>query len=249
MSKTGSYISKKIGQAIGAYDMIADGDRILVAVSGGKDSFTLLKLLRERQRWAPVAYTLHAAYVETENTCDSLIIKKYLARFCTEMDVTYTVKTVTIDYDDKKTNCFWCSWNKRKILFDLAQEIGYNKIALGHHKDDIVETVLLNMFFVGNFSTMNPKQELFEGKVTLIRPLVYCEEKHTEAFAKECDFPFIRCGCAHINDSNRQYIKQFISEAQKRSPDIKENIFNSMNRIRSDYIDIRNDTSHTKSYA
>jgi len=140
--------------------------------------------------------------------------------------------------DEGKTSCFWCSWNRRKALFEIADKLTCNKVALGHHKDDIVETTLMNIIYRGEVSTMNPKQELFDGKITIIRPLCYVEEKMTRAFAKENGFPGHSCSCPFGRDSRRRYIKDFITETGKSTPriNIRTNIFNSISRIREEYL-------------
>ena len=238
LSRLGSQISNKIGKAIGAYNLIEAGDKILIGISGGKDSLTLLTLLKERQRWAPVKYDLHAAYISSNAYRGDAAHKKALKKIFEELEIPYSFDKISIQYEKKKANCFWCSWNRRKALFDLAEELECNKLALGHHKDDIVETTLLNMFFLGDFSTMNPRQEIFEGKLVIIRPLVYCEEKETAKFAHESNFPTLGRTCPYGLDTNRKYIKSLINSTQKRIPVIKNNIFRSISRIREDYINI-----------
>src|SRR4030042_4994572 len=170
------FISSMIGKAIGDYNLIADKDRILIAVSGGKDSLTLLKLLMERKKWSPAHYELYAAHIETDFYCSSCVHKGTLDKIFKEIGIEYVFRKITVLDKEKKTNCFWCSWNRRKTLFEIARDFGCNKVALGHHKDDIAETTLLNLLFKGEFSTMNPRQELFGGKIVIIRPLCYVEE-------------------------------------------------------------------------
>ncbi len=166
LSKTGAYISNRIGKAIADYDLIEDGDRILVAVSGGKDSLTMLKLLAERRKWAPVRYELIAMHVETEFRCAGCVHTKLLKDFFKGNKVRYYFKKIKLGgRKGGKSSCFWCSWNRRKALFLAADKFKCNKVALGHHKDDIIETLLLNIFFQGEFAAMNPAQELFGGKL------------------------------------------------------------------------------------
>ncbi|MBU2258325.1 MAG: tRNA 2-thiocytidine(32) synthetase TtcA, partial [Candidatus Omnitrophica bacterium] len=166
------YISKRMGRAIGDYDLIQDGDKIVVAVSGGKDSLSLLKILADRRSFVPVKYEIMAVHVDMGYPCHH---PKILAEYFKKLGVEYHVEKIDIlqGKSRKDISCFWCSWNRRKALFKAADRFNFNKVALGHHKDDIVETILMNMFFQGEISAMSPKQVLFDGKITIIRPLAY----------------------------------------------------------------------------
>ncbi|MFH0839706.1 MAG: ATP-binding protein [Candidatus Omnitrophota bacterium] len=239
LTNTGFFISSKIGKAIKDYNLIEDGDKILIAVSGGKDSLTLLKLLHERKRWAPVKFDIIAAHIETDFKCAGCAHRNVLSGTFKDMGAKYLFKKIKILDKDKNTSCFWCSWNRRKALFKMADKNGCNKVAFGHHKDDIIETTLLNLFFQGEFSTMNPRQELFNGGMTVIRPLCYVEERMIKKFAKENGFPKQLCRCPNSYDSNRRYLKGFIKRMEKRSPHIRTNIFRSVARIKREYIDLK----------
>ena len=240
-TKTGHTISARIGKAIGDYSLIEKGDRILIAVSGGKDSLTLLKLLRQRQRWSPVRYEIFAAHIQTDFVCASCTHTDVLEKLFEGMGIEYRMRKIKVLDKNKKTSCFWCSWNRRKALFEIAGKLGCTKLALGHHKDDIVETTLLNLLFQGEFSTMNPRQELFSGELAIIRPLCYVEEYHIKKFAKENEFPSKLCKCPFGQDSKRKLIKEFISDTERKSPrtNIKTNIFKSLSRIRTDRINVK----------
>lgn len=234
-------IQTKIGHAINDYKLIENGDKILFAVSGGKDSLTMLKLLKERQQWAPVKYDIYAVNIETDFSCGSCTPKDVLSRIFSEWAVPYEFANIKVLDENKKTNCFWCSWNRRKCLFEIADRLGCAKIALGHHKDDIIETTLLNILFQGSISTMNPKQELFKGQKTIIRPLCYVDEDLIIQFAKEQDFPGKLCLCPFGENSKRKYMKKLISDIQKKVPgtNIKTNIFKSIARVKEDYIGLK----------
>ena len=195
LSKTGQKINSAIGKAISDYDLINDGDKILVAVSGGKDSLTLLTLLKKIQSWAPVKFELFAAHVTTDFHCSSCTHAGTLTDFFDSLGISHKFAHVEVLDEKGDTNCFWCSWNKRKALFEMAESLGCSKVAFGHHKDDIAETMLMNLFFRGEISVMNPRQELFGGKITIIRPLSYVEEDVIEVFAKENEFPSKLCKC------------------------------------------------------
>jgi len=241
LTEIGHHISKRIGKAIGDYNLIEEGDRILVAVSGGKDSYTLLKLLRERQKWSPVKFDLVVAHIETDFVCAGCVHKETMRKVFQDMGVKYIFRSIKILSKKREVSCFWCSWNRRKTLFEIAQEAGCQKVALGHHKDDIIETTHLNLFFQGEFSSMNPRQELFAGKIIIIRPLCYVEEKTIKKFAKESEYPEQTCKCPNSLRSNRTYVKKIIGELEKRSPDLKTNIFKSISRIKKEYLNIDHD--------
>ncbi|MFH1753894.1 MAG: ATP-binding protein [Candidatus Omnitrophota bacterium] len=237
LSAKGRYISNKIGKAIADYNLIEDNDRILVAVSGGKDSLTLLKLLSERQRWAPVRFELFAAHVITDHRCAGCVHKDRLTKVFDDLSCPYRFLDVRLkNGKEKKVSCFWCAWNRRKALFNLADELGFNKIALGHHKDDFVETILLNLFYNGEISSMNAGQPLFKGKITLIRPLVYVEEETIKAYAQESGFHQQVCRCPNAKTSKRALMKKLIPQLEKDPKLVKSNIFMAPSRIRDEYL-------------
>jgi tRNA 2-thiocytidine biosynthesis protein TtcA len=229
------YISKGMGKAIMDYDMIAANDKILVAVSGGKDSLTLLRVLNDRRKFVPIKYDLLAVHVDMGYPCQH---PKTLAEYFKKMGIDYHIEKIDIlkGKSRKEISCFWCSWNRRKALFETAVRLGCTKVALGHHLDDIVETVLLNLFFRGEISTMRPKQELFKGKITLIRPLAYVEEDLIRKFSKDLDFPHHKCACPNSITSQRTKIEKIIRDLSKITPDIKKNIFRSVKRVKHDYL-------------
>jgi tRNA(Ile)-lysidine synthase TilS/MesJ len=188
LSPLGIKINSRVGKAINDYRLIEHGDKILVAVSGGKDSLTLLSFLAGILKWAPVKYELFAAHIKTDFHCASCTHNEVLTEFFEKAGVKYLFKEVKVLDENNRTSCFWCSWNKRKALFEAAAELGCNKIAFGHHKDDIVETILMNLILKGEIAAMNPCQSMFGGKMTIIRPLCLVEEKMIKDFAKEAGF-------------------------------------------------------------
>ena len=229
------FLSKKVGKAIMDYKMLEDGDKILVAVSGGKDSLTLLKILEQRRSFVPIKYELIAVHVDMGYKC---IHPKMLEKYFKKNKHAYRFKKLNIlkDTPREKMTCFWCAWNRRKALFDTANKLGCNKVALGHHKDDIVQTFLLNLVFQGEISTMSPRQELFDGKIVLIRPLAYVEEKDCERFAKENSFPIPHCRCPNAGKTQRSQVAKLIKQIEKMSPNFKTNIFRSLKRIKREYL-------------
>ena len=229
------YISKRVGKAITDYDMLAKGDKIAVAVSGGKDSLTLLKVLNDRKAFAPIKYTLVAVHIDLGYPC---MHPKILGEYFKSQSINYQVEKVDIlkGKTRKDISCFWCSWNRRKALFQAANRLGCTKVALGHHKDDIIETILMNLFFHGEISAMSPRQELFKGKIILIRPLAYVEEDMITRAALEAGFPHQKCACPNSLTSSRTKITNIIKEMERACPDVKTNIFRSVQRIKKDYL-------------
>ncbi len=229
------FLSKKVGKAIMDYKMLDDGDKILVAVSGGKDSLTLLKILDQRRAFVPIKYELVAVHVDMGYKC---IHPRKLEKYFKENGYNYHFKKVDILKNTKREdlNCFWCSWNRRKALFETAKELGCNKVALGHHKDDIVQTFLLNLVFQGEISTMSPRQELFNGEIVIIRPLAYIDEKDCGRFAKDNKFPLPHCSCPNSGKTQRDQVAKLIKQIEKMSPNFKTNIFRSLQRIKKDYL-------------
>lgn len=233
--RTSYFLSKKVGKALTDYDMIQDGDKILVAVSGGKDSLALLKVLEDRRSFVPVKYELLAVHVDMGYRC---VHPKILANYFKKEGYKYRIKKIDIlkGKDRSSITCFWCSWNRRKALFETADKFGCNKIALGHHKDDIIETILLNLFFNGEISAMSPKQQLFKGKITIIRPFAYVEEKEIVRFSRQINFSHPRCKCPNSDTSNRAKMGHVIDDLRKICPNVKTNIFRSLSRIKKDYL-------------
>jgi tRNA 2-thiocytidine biosynthesis protein TtcA len=230
------FISKKVGQAISDYGMLQDKDKIIVAVSGGKDSLTLLKMLKYRQTFVPIRFDIMAVHIDLGYPC---MHPKLLGNFLEKQGINYHIEKVDILRGKTRADitCFWCAWNRRKALFQVADKMGYNKVALGHHFDDIVETVLLNLFYQGQISAMKPLQELFDGKITIIRPLAYVEEKEIIKFTRlSGDFPHEKCSCPNSVDSKRTMIEKVIKEVSRGCPHVKKNIFKSVKRIKQDYL-------------
>jgi len=229
------YISKRIGKAMTDYDMLAEGDKVAVAVSGGKDSLTLLRILNDRRSFVPVKYELLAVHVDMGYPCHH---PQILRRYFRQIGVKYHIEKIDILKGKKRQDisCFWCSWNRRKALFEAAARFGCTKVAFGHHKDDIVETILLNLFFNGEISAMSPRQELFKGKIVIIRPLAYVEEAMIERFAKTAGFPHQKCACPNSVTSRRTKVAGIIRDLEKVCPDVKTNIFRGIKRIKKDYL-------------
>jgi len=242
MSQSISAADKRVqgllGKAVREYDLINNGDRVAVAVSGGKDSMALLYMLKERLNWVPIHYDLLAVHLDMgfEGTQPHLI-----EQGCRQIGVPFYMEKT--DYgikahgpDNKENPCFLCSWLRRKHLFQLAKNLSFSKIAFGHNKDDIIETLFLNMFFSGELSTMLPKQSLFKGNLTIIRPLALLEEKRIKQFSVRKGLPEIINPCPSASKSARKDIKEFLSVFYARNRKIKGNIFHALSHVRPDYL-------------
>jgi len=229
------YISKKCGRAIMDYRMLEDGDKVMVAVSGGKDSLTLLRILNDRRKFVPIKYSLIAVHIDMGYPESiSRQMKSYFKKIGVDFRV---VKSDELKKTGPKDiNCFWCSWNRRKVLFQTADKLGCTKVALGHHMDDIIETTLMNLFFQGEISTMAPKQELFKGKIVIIRPMAYVEEREISGFAKSEKLRVYSCKCPHSELSQRFMMSKIVSQVKRTCPEVKKNIFRSLRRIKKDYL-------------
>jgi len=194
-----------------------------------------LRVLNDRRSFVPIKYELLAVHIDMGYPCQN---PKLLAKYFEKMGVNYHIEKIDIlkGKSRKEISCFWCAWNRRKALFEVADRFGCNKVALGHHHDDIIETILLNLFFQGEISAMSPKQELFKGKITLIRPLAYVDEDMIQRFAKTLGFPHHKCVCPNSITSKRTKIEGIIRDLEKICPEVKKNIFRSVKRIKKDYL-------------
>ena len=232
------FLQKRIGQAIRDYDMIQKGDKICIAVSGGQDSLTLLKILSSKTVSIPLGYTLFACNIEMQGLGHNCQKKNMLKNIFEDLDIPYYFGKVNIESNIKRklNPCFWCSWNKRKAIFQASERFGCNKIAFGHHKDDIIETMLLNLLFKGEIATMNPKQVMFGGKITIIRPLCYTEKKEITIYAKAAGIPVQQCSCPYSDTSKRVFVRDIIDKAAKTSRVVKTNIFRAPSRVREGYL-------------
>ncbi len=231
-------IKRLIGKAINEYDMIFDGEKIAVGLSGGKDSLTLMWILTERLARIPISYELFAIYIDPgfENNYIHPL-KEYCGRMGYRLHVERTDFGIKAHSSENRENpCFLCSRLRRKRLFEIADEFGCKKLALGHHKDDIIETLFINMCYGGSISTMVPSQSLFNGKFTIIRPLSYIEEDTISRFARQKKFPMFHNSCPSEKKSKRYEMKQMLNTLYKSNRKIKGNIFRSLSNINEDYL-------------
>ena len=228
-------IRRNTGKAIADYNMIEDGDRIMVCLSGGKDSFTMLDILIGLKKSAPISFDLIAVNLDQKQPgFPSHILPEYLEKLGVEYKVveedTYSI--VQDKLVEGKTTCSLCSRLRRGILYRTAKELGATKIALGHHRDDILETMFLNMFYGGKLKGMPPKLVSDNGEHVVIRPLAYCREKDIIKYADLADYPIIPCNlCGSQPNMQRQNIKQMLNTWDTQFPGRIESMFTAMQNV------------------
>jgi len=218
------------------FRMIGDGDRIMVAVSGGKDSYTMLHLLRELTQKAPVRFSLHVVNIDQGHPgYPAERLTRYMASegydFRMVREDTYSIVKEKIP--DGKTFCSLCSRLRRGILYRVAHELGCNVIALGHHRDDVLQTLMLNLLFAGQLGAMPPKLAGDGGKVTVIRPLLYCAEEDIRAFSEAAGFPILPCDlCGSQDNLQRKIVGEMISDWERKRPGTKAVMLAALQNVR-----------------
>lgn len=234
-NKVRKRLRRLVGQAIADYNMIEEGDRVMVCLSGGKDSYTMLDILLQLQRSAPIEFEIIAVNLDQKQPdFPEEILPEYLesmgvAYYVLERDTYSVVRSVI---PEGKTTCGLCSRLRRGTLYGFAESIGAHKIALGHHRDDIVETLFLNMFFGGKLKAMPPKLLSDDRKNVVIRPLAYCKETDIEAYASYEAYPIIPCNlCGSQENLQRAEVKRMLRDWERQYPGRTETIFKSIRNV------------------
>jgi len=238
--KTEQRVRKLFEQALKRYSLIADGDRVLVALSGGKDSMSLLELLAMRSRVFKPRFEVEAAFVRMRNI-PYKNDEAYLRSFAESLGVRLYIFEKEFDEttDERHTHCFLCSWNRRKMLFKASQDLGCNKIALGHHRDDLMETALMNLTFEGKFHTMPPRLQMEKFPVEIIRPLCLMRESDLQAFADLRGYHQQAVRCPYEDDSHRADMKEMIAHFEVLNPEFAYTFFTAIERTFPEQHDLK----------
>ena len=219
------FLLKKVNKAARIYRLIGDGDRIAVAVSGGKDSLTLLRLLVAQRATQRLDVDLIAAHVVIEGATGAAERAEALQAHCHGLGVDYVAEPLPMNEGETwPLSCQRCAWNRRKALFTLADRLGCNKVALGHHEDDAAQTALMNLFHNGQLVGMSPTRPFFGGRFTLIRPLILTPEKEIAAFARRCGYPIGRVECPEAARSERARVADLLRQIEKQFPRVKRSL-------------------------
>ena len=235
LNKLHKRLRRGVGQAIADFGMIEDGDKIMVCLSGGKDSYTLLDILLNLQQSAPINFSIIAVNLDQKQPgFPADVLPNYLSSIGVDFKIV-TEDTYSIVKDkipEGKTTCSLCSRLRRGILYRTAKELGATKIALGHHRDDMLETLFLNMFYGGKMKSMPPKLISDNGEHIVIRPLAYCKEKDIEKYSVAKGFPIIPCNlCGSQDGLQRQVVKEMLQDWDKRFPGRIETMFQAMQNV------------------
>lgn len=230
-----SSIRKQFNKGCVDYHLLEDGDRILIGLSGGKDSLELVRLLSTRAKiWKPRIH-VEAAHIIIENIPYESEVE-YLKEFCKESGVKLHIIRNTFDEttDRRKSKCFLCSWTRRKTLFEYASTNGFNKIALGHHMDDILTTLLMNLTFESSLNTMMPSLKMQHYPITIIRPLCLVEEKHITALAEELHFRKQNKLCPYEKESKRAEMENIFRELERLNPEARYSMWSALMKNHAD---------------
>lgn len=226
-----SKILRSFREGVKEFQLVTPSDSILIGLSGGKDSLALLDLMGDMLRRSNKAFTLQALHVRMKGV-DYQTDTSYLRQQCERNKITYHERLVSFESDrnEKRTPCFLCSWNRRKTLFEVAQELGCNKIALGHHQDDILHTALMNLSFSGSFSTMPCKLKMHKMPLTIIRPLCKVREALLKEWAEEAEYqPLVKL-CPHERASKRTEVSELFEQLEVQNPEFRASLWNALQK-------------------
>jgi len=227
-------LMKKVNRAVYEFGMIEDGDRVAVALSGGKDSFSLLEVLRYRQRFVPERYSVMAVHVVGDARGPEMPPYPQFEEWLRSRGVEHLIRpSFVAEYEELPMSCERCTWNRRRTLFEMAKELGCNHVAFGHHLDDMAQTALLNLIFQGRNETMEPMRDYFEGELKLIRPLMYVPESELKRFAAAHEFPAPPPPCPRGEHTQRERMKELLAEMQRECRKVKHNLVRAALRSHS----------------
>jgi tRNA 2-thiocytidine biosynthesis protein TtcA len=230
--------AKSVGRGIRRFDMIGPGDRVLIGVSGGKDSLAMSLALTERKKWVPVEYELFAAQIEWREYPMSPEEKRAIDDFYASLGIPFSRIQASINPPTfrKAFSCYTCSRNRKRILFDEAARVGATKVALGHHLDDIAVTTMLNLLFRGEFSTMMPVQDFFGGKLQVIRPMCEVREAEVAKLARRLNLPSVPSRCPNAEKNQRGFVKGLLAQAAKVNRHAIPNLYAAAWNVNAEYL-------------
>lgn len=230
-------LKARLSKALETYQMIESGEKVLIGLSGGKDSLALTELLGLRSKIFNPRFELMAAHVSMSNIPYQADID-YLRAFAARFDIPFVHRTTSFDpsTDNRKSPCFLCSWSRRKMLFDIAKEHGCTKIALGHHQDDMIHTLLMNITFQGAFASMPPLLKMQKFDMTIIRPLCFMIESDLKAFADERVYHKQVKSCPYEKETYREDMKGVLRKLEQMNPQVRSSLWSSMTNIHHDYL-------------
>ncbi|HVZ71447.1 MAG TPA: tRNA 2-thiocytidine(32) synthetase TtcA [Polyangia bacterium] len=233
-------LTRDMGRALMDFHLLQEGDRLLVAMSGGKDSYAMCVLLRDLQKRAPIRFELVAVHIDQGHPgYDGAPLEAWLRAEGIPHRIIHedTYSIVTDKIPEGKTYCSLCSRLRRGILYEAATELGCNKIALGHHRDDALETLMLNLFFGGKLATMPPRLVSDDGRHVVIRPLIYCAEPTLAAFAKERAFPILPCNlCGSQSEAQRKQMKALLGELEAKHPTLRQTMLAALGNVNPSHL-------------
>jgi len=247
LTRYGRLLLRKVNRAIDEFGLLVDGDRVCVAVSGGKDSLGLLYLLLEHRRFYNVDFSVSAVHTVSDYNPNAERTRDYLEGLFRDIDIDYAFKEIEITRDEEGNeatpDCFLCAWKRREALFRYCVDTGATKLALGHHADDVAETTLLNLVYHGTLETMLPRRSFFDGKFDVVRPLFYIRENDLARYARMAGFDTSTCACPNEDTSKRAVMKDVLRGLRKEARQLNSNLWKAAKSWHDAYGDL---PLHTK---
>jgi tRNA(Ile)-lysidine synthase TilS/MesJ len=230
-------IKKRVDKTIRMYGLIEENDKILIGLSGGKDSLALVEILGEKMKIFNPKFSLLAVHISMKNIPYQSDIS-YLKEHCDKFNIPFIHQITSFDEstDKRKSRCFLCSWNRRKALFEIAKANNCNKIALGHHQDDILETLLMNMTFQGAIGTMPPLTQMYKFDMKIIRPFAMNKETEMMELLRIRQYKLQKKNCPYEKESHRSDMKKLLAEFEKMNPEFRSSMWSAMENIQTDYL-------------
>jgi tRNA 2-thiocytidine biosynthesis protein TtcA len=237
----------KVGKSIHSYNMIAEGDKIIVGLSGGKDSMALLNILAQRQKFVEINYELLAVHVDMSEIPYKADVD-WMKDMCEHLNVPFFHETISIDLSTIKKDsiCYYCANARRNHIFKLSKDFNANKIAFGHHQDDALETLLMNMLYHGTISSIPGALKMFDGRIHLIRPLIDLSEKEITFIAKTKEFKKEETNCPYEQANKRDMMRKMLIQLEQNIPNARKQIMKSLNHFYLDYLPVEDKTKAVK---